>query len=68
MIVEELGIGEGVKRHLNKNARDEAGATTSEYVILASLIAVAVIITVQLVGERLDKMLDEAVTLLIQKR
>ena len=44
-----------LKRFLN----DESGATAIEYGMIAALVAVAIITTVGLLGERLDETFDE---------
>ena len=49
---------EMIKRFFN----DESGATMVEYAILVALIAIAVIVTVGLLGTALDEKFDEVLT------
>ena len=56
-----------IKHLIKRFIYSEQGASSAEYAFLAALIAVAVIVTVQLVGQRLDAMLEEAYRLLAQR-
>jgi pilus assembly protein Flp/PilA len=50
-----------MKQLVQKFLRDESGATMVEYAILVALIAVAVIATVVLVGEKIDEVFNKVI-------
>lgn len=51
-----------MKAMMQRFMRDESGATMVEYAVLVALIAVAVIATVVLLGERIDAAFQSVIT------
>lgn len=49
---------------INRFASDESGATVVEYAILLAFVAIAVIVTVWMLGQKLDSSLQKMVTLM----